>query len=51
MNTKDYIESLETNVLPITRVIDANGYFDMLLWSLLPFTLIGTSILFKKGLL
>jgi hypothetical protein len=40
---------LETHVLPLARVIDANGYFDMLLYVLLPIVLIGCVILFKKG--
>jgi len=40
---------LENTVLPMTKVIDANGYFEMLLLCLLPFTLIGSVILFKKG--
>jgi hypothetical protein len=40
---------LENTVLPMSRVIDANGYFEMLLYVLLPVALIGCVILFKKG--
>jgi hypothetical protein len=42
---------LENTVLPMSRVIDANGYFEILLLCLLPVMLIGSVILFKKGAL
>jgi hypothetical protein len=40
---------LETTVLPMTRVIEASGYFEILLLCLLPIMLIGSAVLFKKG--
>jgi len=42
---------LETTVLPMSRVIDANGYFEILLLCLLPSMLIGSVVLFKKGVM
>jgi len=42
---------LENTILPMSQVIDANGYFETLLLCLLPVMLIGSVILFKKGAL